>query len=78
MLPCALTCAFTYSHFPTLYTLQYKLRYIYCQRGTGNRQSALLHNGRGSCIGIAIFTREESSDLFLDKRGVEKNDSGNF
>ena len=31
-------------------------------------QSALLHNGRGSCIGIAIFTREESSDLFLDER----------
>ena len=41
-------------------------------------QSALLHNGRGSCIGIAIFTREESSDLFLNERGVEKNDSGNF
>ena len=41
-------------------------------------QSALLHNGRRSYIGIAIFTREESSDLFLDERGVEKNDSGNF
>jgi len=41
-------------------------------------QSALLHNGRRSYIGIAIFTREKSSDLFLDKRGVEKNDSGNF
>jgi len=39
-------------------------------------QSALLHNGRRSCIGIAIFTREESSDLFLDERGG--NDSGNF
>ena len=41
-------------------------------------QSALLHNDRGFCIGITIFTREVSSDLFLDERGVEKNDSGNF
>jgi len=41
-------------------------------------QSALFHKDRGTCIGIAIFTREESSDLFLDERGVEKNDSGNF
>ena len=32
-------------------------------------QSALLHNDRGFCIGIAIFTREGSSDLFLDERG---------
>ena len=71
-LPSLLPCALTYSHFPTLYAFQYKLHYIYCQRGTGNRQSALLHNGRGSCIGIAIFTREESSDLFWDERGVEK------
>ena len=35
-------------------------------------QSALFHKDRGTCIGIAIFTREESSDLFLDERGVEK------
>jgi len=41
-------------------------------------QSALFHKDRGSCIGIAILTREVSSDLFLDERGVEKNDSGNF
>ena len=58
LLTCFLSCSLTHSHFPTLYAFQYKLHYIYCQRGTGNRQSALLHNGRGSCIGIAIFTKE--------------------